>query len=249
MPGCSLPGHLTDSDRATPNLDTMRRIILFDIDGTLIWGGPAKSAFVDAMNETYGTPGDIDGVSFAGKTDPQIARELLESSGMHHDEIVQGLEELFRRYLGYLEARLPENPVTVLPGVHELLDALARYDDVGVGLLTGNVAGGARLKLASGGLWGRFDFGSYGSDHEHRDELPSIAVARARELWGEAVTPERAIVVGDTPRDVQCGKAGGTRTMAVATGSFSTEELKAHDPDHVLRDFSSTAAVVELLLG
>jgi phosphoglycolate phosphatase len=227
----------------------MRQIILFDIDGTLLWGGPAKSAFVDAMNETYGTPGDIENVSFAGKTDPQIARELLESSGMPHDEIARGLEQLFGRYLAYLEARLPEHPVTVLPGVPELLDALAGYDDVGVGLLTGNVAGGARLKLASGGLWGRFDFGSYGSDHEHRDELPSIAVARARELWGEVVTADRAIVVGDTPRDVQCGKAGGTRTMAVATGSFTSDELRVHDPDHVLEDFSSTAAVVDLLLG
>ncbi|MGB1779706.1 MAG: HAD family hydrolase [Longimicrobiales bacterium] len=227
----------------------MRRIILFDIDGTLLWGGPAKSAFVDAMNETYGTPGDIENVSFAGKTDPQIARELLHSSGVPHDEIARGLDDLFRRYLTYLEARLPENPVTVLPGVPELLDALAGHDDVGVGLLTGNVADGARLKLSSGGLWGRFDFGSFGSDHEHRDELPSIAVARARELWGEVVTAEHAIVVGDTPRDVQCGKAGGTRTMAVVTGSFTVDELRVHDPDHVLEDFSSTTAVLDLLLG
>lgn len=227
----------------------MRKIILFDIDGTLLWGGPAKSAFVDAMNETYGMPGDVENVSFAGKTDPQIARELLHGAGISHEEIVSGLEELFGRYLGYLEARLPENPVTVLPGVRELLDALAAYDDVGVGLLTGNVAGGARLKLISGGLWGRFDFGSYGSDHELRDELPSIAVARARNLWGEVVTADKAIVVGDTPRDIQCGKAGGTATMAVATGSFTVDELSVHDPDHVLADFSSTRAVVDLLLS
>ena len=139
--------------------------------------------------------------------------------------------------------------MTVLPGVRELLDALAAYDDVGVGLLTGNVAGGARLKLISGGLWGRFDFGSYGSDHELRDELPSIAVARARNLWGEVVTADKAIVVGDTPRDIQCGKAGGTATMAVATGSFTVDELSVHDPDHVLADFSSTRAVVDLLLS
>ena len=90
----------------------MRKIILFDIDGTLLWGGPAKSAFVDAMNETYGMPGDVENVSFAGKTDPQIARELLHGAGMSHEEIVSGLEELFGRYLGYLEARLPENPVS-----------------------------------------------------------------------------------------------------------------------------------------
>lgn len=227
----------------------MRRIILFDIDGTLLWGGPAKSAFVDAMNETYGTPGEVDGVSFAGKTDPQIARELLAGSGMPHDQIARGLEELFERYLGYLEARLPDDPVTVLPGVPELLEALAGYDDVGVGLLTGNVAGGAKLKLLSGGLWGHFEFGSYGSDHEERDELPAIAISRARDLWGGAVTADRAIVVGDTPRDIQCGKSGGTRTLAVATGSFSSEQLRAHHPDYVLDDFTATSSVLELLLA
>jgi phosphoglycolate phosphatase len=225
----------------------MRRIILFDIDGTLVWGGPAKFAFVDAMKETYGTPGDFERVSFAGKTDPQIARELLLAVGLGHDEIDEGLSDLWNRYLGHLEDRLPSDPVRVLPGVYDLLDALSTLEDIGVGLLTGNIAGGARLKLASGGLWGRFSFGSYGSDHEERDELPAIAVDRARELWGEAVTPDRAIVVGDTPRDIACGKAGGTRTVAVATGSFSVTDLRASEPDHVLTDLSDTDRVVELL--
>lgn len=227
----------------------MRRIILFDIDGTLVWGGPAKDAFVDAMNETYGTPGAFEKVSFAGKTDPQIARELLDGVGMSRGEIEGGFEELWRRYLGYLEARLPRDPVQVLSGVESLLHALAEHDDVGVGLLTGNIHGGARLKLSSGGLWRHFTFGSYGSDHEERDELPAIAVQRARELWGAHVTADEAIIVGDTPRDVQCGKAGGTRTIAVATGSFSSVDLEAEGPDHVLEDLSETAAVVDLLVG
>ena len=227
----------------------MRRLILFDIDGTLVWGGPAKDAFVDAMTETYGTPGDFESVSFAGKTDPQIARELLAGAGMSDDEIMGGFDDLWSRYLAYLEARLPEDPVSVLPGVAELLDALAAHEDVGVGLLTGNIVGGARLKLSSGGLWGRFTFGSYGSDHEERDELPGIAVGRARELWGEIVSSEDAIVVGDTPRDVACGKAGGTRTLAVATGSFSVTDLAASEPDHVMEDLSSTMDVLDLLVG
>ena len=230
------------------SLKMMHRIILFDIDGTLVSGGPAKSAFVDAMSGTYGTAGDFENVSFAGKTDPQIVRELLINSGMSRDEVASGLEELFDRYLAYLEVRLPKNPVTVLPGVRELLDELSRYDDVGLGLLTGNVAEGARLKLSSGDLWEWFDFGSYGSDHENRDELPAIAVSRACDLWGEIVTTDQAIVVGDTPRDVQCGQVGGTKTMAVATGSFTVEELRACSPDYVLEDFSSTAVVIDLLL-
>lgn len=225
----------------------MRRIILFDIDGTLVRGGPAKHAFVDAMRETFGTPGDFERVSFAGKTDPQIARELLAGAGVDHRSIDEGLSDLFSRYLAYLEARLPDDPVDVLPGVPALLDALTHVEDVGIGLLTGNIAGGARLKLSSGGLWGRFSFGSYGSDHEERDELPAIAVGRARELWGERVTPQGAVVVGDTPRDVACGKAGGTRTLAVATGAFSVTDLRSTEPDHVLDDLTDTDRVVEIL--
>lgn len=228
---------------------SIRSVVLFDIDGTLVGGGPAKDAFVEAMVETYGTTGDSSNVSFAGKTDPQIARELLIGAGLEDDEISAGFDALWKRYLSKLESLLPQRPVSVLPGVPELLATLADRDDVGVGLLTGNIAGGARLKLSSGGLWGQFAFGSYGSDHEHRDELPTIALTRARELWGDHLAPGAAIVVGDTPRDVQCGKVGCTRTLAVATGSYSVDDLAATNPDHVLPDLTSTRTVVELLVG
>ena len=226
----------------------MRSVILFDIDGTLVRGGPAKTAFVDAMSETYGTSGPLKEVSFAGKTDPQIARELLLAAGLDHQEIDRGFERLWTRYLANLEALLPDDPVDVLPGVVELLDALAGEDDVAVGLLTGNIQGGARLKLSSGGLWEHFGFGSYGSDHEERDELPAIAVGRAREIYGEVISAELAVVVGDTPRDVACGKAGGTRTIAVATGTYTADALAASEPDHLLDDLSATSEVLDLLV-
>lgn len=226
----------------------MRRLILFDIDGTLVQGGPAKDAFVSAMTETYGTPGPLEDISFAGKTDPQIARELLRGAGMPDPEIDAGLERLWGKYLSNLEALLPADPVRVLPGVEDVLAELVAFDDVGVGLLTGNIVGGARLKLSSGGLWDHFTFGSYGSDHEERDELPAIAVERARELYGDMVRADLAVVVGDTPRDVACGKAGGTRTVAVATGSFSVNELETAGPDHLLPDLSSIDRVMSVLL-
>ncbi len=225
----------------------VRRLLLFDIDGTLVRGGPAKHAFVDAMRETYGTPGDFERVSFAGKTDPQIARELLVGAGLEHERIDRGLAELWRRYLGHLEDRLAHDPVDVLPGVRALLEALEAFEDVGIGLLTGNIADGARLKLASGGLWGHFRFGSYGSDHEEREELPAIAVERARALWGDVVAAESAVVIGDTPRDVACGRAGGTRTVAVATGHYDVSELRTAGPDHLLEDLGDTDRVVEIL--
>jgi len=225
----------------------MRRLILFDIDGTLVRGGPAKSAFVRAMEETFGTAQDADKVLFAGKTDPQIAREILSGAGLDRGAVDRGLPALWERYLGHLEAALEHHPMTILPGVHALLDALALLDDIGVGLVTGNIAGGARLKLHSAGLWDHFGVGSYGSDHEERDELPAIALGRAREHWGHTLSAEQAVIVGDTPRDVACGRAGGMRTLAVATGMFTAVELEATGADAVLDDFSATDRVVALL--
>lgn len=227
----------------------MRRIILFDIDGTLVWGGPAKDAFCEAMVETYGTAGDVEAVSFAGKTDPQIARQLLSAVGIADEVVDDGLEELWERYLGHLGQLIAQDPPEILPGVHDLLDALAALEDIGIGLLTGNIVGGAELKLGSTGLWGRFGFGSYGSDHEERDELPAIAVGRAQALWGDFISADHAIIVGDTPRDVACGQAGGMRTLAVATGSFSVDDLTGIGADHVIADLSSTDRVVEILAG
>ena len=135
----------------------MRRLLLFDIDGTLVEGGPAMDAFHLALKTAYGTAGDIEVHDFSGKTDPQIARELLTGAGLSHDEVSRGLPVLWRTYLTELEARLPDRPVGVLPGVAALLDALSRLTDVALGLVTGTIVGGARLKLASAGLADRFD--------------------------------------------------------------------------------------------
>ncbi len=225
----------------------MRRVVLFDIDGTLISGGPAKDAFCEAMLETFGTTGAVDEVSFAGKTDPQIVRELLASVRYDSARIESSLPDLFRRYLEKLEAHLLDRPVDVLPGVPELLAALSEMEDIGVALLTGNIVGGAELKLRSAALWGHFELGSYGSDHEERDELPAIALERARRAWRETIEASDAIVVGDTPRDVSCGQREGTRTLAVATGYFSFDQLTKTGADHVLEDLSATDEVLALL--
>jgi len=228
---------------------TVRRLILFDIDGTLVRGGPAKDAFQVALVETFGTAGDTTGVSFAGKTDPQIARELMHGAGLLRADIDRGMVELWPRYLRHLEERLEDRPVEVIPGVVELLDALAPLEDVGIGLVTGNIEGGARLKLRSARLWDRFRFGGYGSDHEERDPLPAIALRRARDVWGHEVEPRDAVVIGDTPRDVACGRIGGARTLAVATGGYDARTLEATGADHVLPDLCATEAVLSWLLS
>ena len=226
----------------------MRRLVLFDIDGTLLRGGPAKEAFHLALLEAFGTAGAIDRHDFSGKTDPQIARELLTGAGIGEEEVDRGLPRLFERYLEELEARLPDRPVAVLPGVHALLDTLEATGEVALGLLTGNIAPGARLKLGSAGLASRFEVGGFGSDSERRNDLPAIAIERARRRWGREFAGDAVVIVGDTPLDVACGRHGGCRTLAVATGRFGVEQLREVEPDHLVEDLSGTDRVVELLL-
>lgn len=225
----------------------VRRIILFDIDGTLLSSSPAKDAFSEALFAVFGTAGDTERVSFAGKTDPQIAWELLTGAGLTVEEIESGLPAAWDNYLERLARALPARPVSVLPGVPELLDALDGIDDVGLGLLTGNIVRGAELKLRSGGLWGRFPLGAYGSDDSDRDRLPAVALRRAKATWGTGLKESDAVVVGDTPRDVQCGKIAGMATVAVATGHYSLDELRLSEPDFLLTDLRDTAHVVECL--
>lgn len=222
-------------------------LLLFDIDGTLTRGGPAVTAFRIALERTYGTAGPVGDYDFAGKTDPRILRDLLGAAGLAPDEIDRGLPRFWVRYLAELEARIGADPVTVLPGVHTLIGKLAARDDVFLGLVTGNVADGARLKLRSAGLWHHFPVGGFGSDHEMRNELPRVALDRASRHWGRAFNGRESVIIGDTPRDMQCGRAVGAATVAVTTGRFSSGELRAAGADRILPDFSDTAAAVETL--
>lgn len=227
----------------------MRRLILFDIDGTLAEGGPAKEAFCEAMLSTFGTIGSIGPYSFAGKTDPQIARELLIGSGFKDAEVNLGLPSLWNAYVKGLKSLIAENPMVVLPGIPELIQALKAETGVALGLVTGNIVRGADIKIRSIGLEGDFQVGAYGSDHEDRKYLPGIALKKATEMWGVRFSRDCVFVVGDTPRDVSCGKYHGTRTMAVATGPFNKDELLTTGADTVFEDFSEVSAVLKVLLA
>ena len=226
----------------------MHTLILFDIDGTLVRGTTAKFAFETAMLETYGTAGAVDSYDFSGKTDPQIARELLSAAGLEDAVVEAGFAGLWDRYIGELESRIISNPMRLLPGVQSLIEALDAEPDVALGLVTGNIVRGARAKLGSVGLAEYFEVGGYGSDHEVREHLPAIALERAFEAWGVRFPPESAVIVGDTPRDVECGKHEGTRTVAVATGRIPRERLETTGADAVFDDFSDVRSVIEVLL-
>lgn len=230
----------------------MKRLLLFDIDGTLLRGGPSKDVFGAALAAIYGTTGPIDAWEFSGKTDPQIARELLREAGIDDARIDAGFPALWEGYLAGLEAGLRAHPMERLPGIPALLEALESLEaegEVALGLVTGNLAGGARMKLASAGLRADFPVGGFGSDHEFRNELPGIALSRARIHLGRDFQAQDVVVIGDTPRDVACGRAHGTRTLGVATGRFSMEILEASGADIVLPDLSDTEEVIRRMMA
>ena len=228
------------------------KLVLFDIDGTiLLTNGAGKRAVHRALADVFGATGPADH-RFDGKTDPQIVRELMRMEGHADDHIDRRMQALLDRYVLYLHEELEasERPVRVMPGVFELLDALEARHDVLMGLLTGNLAAGARAKLAAGGIEpARFRVGAYGSDHEVRGELPALAQRRAREELGVAVEGADVVVIGDTPADLHCGRSIGARAIGVATGHYSVEELRSHGPAAVFADLSPTADVVRAIIG
>jgi phosphoglycolate phosphatase-like HAD superfamily hydrolase len=236
---------------SAPSRD-LPRLVLFDIDGTLLTSdGAARRSFEGALTAVFGSTGDPR-VRFDGKTDPQIARELMRADGWDDAEIDARLDAVIAGYLERLRREVGDGTrhFTALPGVAPLLDALEARTDVVLGLLTGNVADGAAVKLDAAGIArARFRVNAFGCDAEHRPELPIVARRRARDLLGVELPGEAIWVIGDTPADVQCARSVGARTLAVATGRYAVGELAEHAPTVVLPDLTDTDAVVAALVA
>lgn len=228
------------------------RLVLFDIDGTiLLTDGAGKRAIHRALEEVFGGTGPHDH-RFDGKTDPQIVRELMRIAGHSDEHIDARMTLLLDLYVKYLREELGagERGITVMPGIPALLAALRRREDVVLGLLTGNLLAGAQAKLEAAGIdSSQFRVGAYGSDHETRAELPAVAQRRARDELGLDITGMDVVVIGDTPADIQCGRGIGARAIGVATGHFSVDELRHHDPVAVFADLSCTDDVVRAILS
>ncbi len=212
-------------------------VCLFDIDGTLIAsGGAGKAALEAALADEFGVTHLIEKLQLSGRTDRAIIRDLFR---MHViDETPENLRRLTAAYLRRLPACLERNAGRVLPGVAELLRQLRGRDDVLVGLLTGNVRDGARVKLGHFGLFEHFTVGGYGDHHFDRDDVAREALVEVRRVLNGAADPDRIWVVGDTPLDVRVRRAIGARAAAVCTGWHGREELADHRPDVLLADLS-----------
>jgi phosphoglycolate phosphatase len=224
------------------------RVILWDVDGTLVrTGGVGAEAFNTAIETLFGVPAGEHGVSLAGKTDPQIAREILTVLELHDaDAHLPGLLAETERLVAAGRDRIRERGC-ILPGVSALLEALRSRDTVQT-VLTGNTAANAAVKLAAFDLerWLDLEVGAYGSDNPDRNALVEVALTRVERKYGP-VDRCRVWVVGDTPLDAACAKAGGVHCLLVASGFATRDALDAAGADHVVDDLTDTAAVLSLL--
>ena len=228
------------------------RLVLFDIDGTLLnSGGMGRASMQRALAEVFGSPGNPK-YRYDGKTDKQIVRDTMRLEGHTDEHIDRQMETLIDLYLAGLQTGVESGDFNVRPldGVVEILDALEARKDVVLGLLTGNVETGARVKLRAAGIDpDRFRVNAFGSDHEHRPQLPAIAQRRASENLGLEIVGERVIVIGDTPADIECGRELGAKAIAVASGHYTVEQLEAHDPYAVFPSLANTTQVLETILN
>lgn len=223
------------------------KLILFDIDGTLVDTGRAGSRSLDIVfMEYFSIENAFKNINMAGKTDTQIIREGLAAHNLHSDSNV--IVELADLYIKTLSREINNNRKRTMPGVKEALQILSNENgSFCLGLLTGNMEQGARIKLGAFDLNKYFPFGAFGSDDEDRNKLLPYAIRRFDELYKKAVEFSDCVVIGDTPRDIDCAKPYGAFCIAVATGPYSTETLQDAGADIVMQDLSDTKALINSL--
>lgn len=221
----------------------MIRVILFDIDGTLIrTGGAGVLAFERTAATEFNRPDGLRGMHFAGRTDTSLVREFFARQEI--PATAENVRRFFDRYVFWLDHLLPRQAGAVCPGVTSLLAELAAQPRPPLlGLQTGNIRRGAEIKLRHFGLWSWFVVGGFGDDHEDRRELTRAALRRAVRRLAAPLAPREVLVVGDTPHDIDCARAVGARVLAVATGGATREQLAAHQPDALVEDLSHVRAV------
>ena len=220
----------------------MVRLVLFDVDGTLVHTGRAGSqAFAKTFATEFNAHDGIEKIKFAGRTDVSLVREFFN----YHDipATPENFERFFSRFVFWLDHIVGQSQGEICRGVPEFLDGLRALPQPPVlGLLTGNIQLGAEIKLRRYGLWEQFVFGGFANDHEDRNHIAAAALSRGRRVLGKNLRPEEIVVVGDTPFDIRCGKFIGAKVLAVATGGAKLNELKKHSPHWAVEDLTRVTA-------
>ncbi|MGI9089429.1 MAG: HAD family hydrolase [Chthoniobacterales bacterium] len=223
-----------------------KRLLLWDIDGTLITtGGAGEKGLKQMVLERFGTRDDFHDIEIAGRTDTGIVISILQKYKIEPTE--KNIAEFLAEYLARLEKQLSQTPGRVLQGVREILQRLQGNPERVLGLLTGNLRRGAELKLRYYGLWDYFEFGAFADDHRDRNQLGAFARARALEKHGEEFAGAQIDVIGDTGHDIACGKVFDARTIAVATGTWTRAQLAERAPDFLFDDFAEVDEVCATL--
>jgi len=222
----------------------MVRVVFFDIDGTLVHTGRAGvKAFAKVFSSEFGAHDGTERMKFGGRTDVSLVREFFR---IHNIEpSAANFERFFGRYVFWLDHIITDAAGAPCRGVLDFIDQLrALPNPPMLGLLTGNIRLGAEIKLRHFDMWNLFVTGAFADDHEDRNQIAASAIQRARRVLGDSLHPEEVVVVGDTPRDVECGKAIGAKVLAVATGGADLETLREHKPDWVVQDLRELNASV-----
>lgn len=220
----------------------MVKLVLFDIDGTLVHtGGAGIKAFAKAFATEFGIPNGTENMKFAGRTDVGLVREFFRLNHIEPD--AEHFRRFFESYVFWLDHILAQSETAACPGIWELIRELQALPDAPtLGLLTGNIRLGAEIKLRHFDLWKEFVTGGFADDHEDRDQIAHAAHRRGSKIFGRHLRGEEVVVIGDTPLDIKCGRAIGANVLAVATGGATLSDLQQHKPDWAVTDLRELSA-------
>ena len=227
----------------------LKKLVLFDIDGTLLTVNSInRRILMDALRQVYGTEGSAGTHNFAGKMDSVIIYEVLQNTGLSDAVIAEKFDKAKKTYIEMFRMHARHTDIILMEGIRELLDKLSASSELMLGLLTGNFEGSGRHKLLLPDINHYFSFGAFADDAASRNELPQVAVDKAYQLTGKKFSEQNIIIIGDTEHDIACARVVNAKSIAVATGTYSSEELKKHNPHILYENLTATDIVISEIL-